>query len=1048
MDAQGVAGLPTRPIVYNVKGLSRKRLVPRPELTEAMMRPKQLMIGAYSDTAATHAFSRLPSPMPLLSDVAIGTAAVLMAAMAMASQWLAADSVPGSGYVYLVVAISGGLVGQLWKFAATGRMLTAAEAFCDVLATGLLAASSGNQSVWQAPAMWQDFLMLSGTGAMVFLLVYHFANAYTLTTAQTHLSATAAAVIVATPYAFGLLLALGSDHLTAAIGNFAAFGWPGDRLFLAASIGHVLLLFGFSEFVLGAVCLTNGRRLVRGGRAHLYLLLMAASAIAAPWVADLGSGVVALPVALQPVAAMLATVLSQGSLWALVFMLTGVVLDGMRREPPSANSILQHGISGLKKGMVFSGILVGILILLNALVHWPVTGAAYRAAPWLVLVIGGAAAFPLVKTIIETFDGSQSFYRRAVKAYAMPLLYVRGIVIGLGAWYALGSDFFALATARRIEFGFAVGVLAYAGVSLLGDAVLARRGRGRIRSWRAYLVEVLLGGLIGAGLGFYLDASQVPVVLKKFKLYNSFGLNPVSDEFCPLLSKWGRIQLGPYTGGAKLLFNEALKGVIGWGVAAWLFAVNRSLLMAIFQRETTPLRRIFSREGMAELTDGTVHVLRWGLWMAPIIFTFLRQMPVPTWYNQDGAIHTGFCIVNNLAMQPEHFREWSLRVFTWVLAYDFFRILIWLDHMGLRVATLVNLSFLGMDRLDEKAARFVGPWAAAHYIPEGVKRFTTWAPLLIPFYIPAGAEWDWAWTHSEAIQRSSHGILHEVLAMPGPQLAWLAVAAIAGVSLLSFALRRTGPAGSSRSAIGPAEHTLSGARYAVTAKANGELHSRLTAEGYDVTRRSYEGIDPAGRALFLAETPAAWPLVGNYPESLFAKSQIEGDSRAIRITNQSNEIRATVTIRLADDAGEIAAELWEITLENLCDRSRIVNVVPYLEWVLATPAADRGHTQYNRLFPEMSYEPELNAVLAWHRSTKKLGILAADRRPRGFLTSRVDFIGRAGSVWSPGCLETGFQTMRASSNRTAPTLVLRSTPLAACWWKCRWTPAARHRSGC
>lgn len=145
--------------------------------------------------------------------------------------------------------------------------------------------------------------------------------------------------------------------------------------------------------------------------------------------------------------------------------------------------------------------------------------------------------------------------------------------------------------------------------------------------------------------------------------------------------------------------------------------------------------------------------------------------------------------------------------------------------------------------------------------------------------------------------------------------------------------------------------------------------------------------------------------MGNYPEELFAKSRIEGDGRAIRITNQSHEVRTTVAIRLPDEAGA-AAELWEITLENLTDRPRVLGVVPYLEWVLATPAADRGHTQYNRLFPEMSYEPELNAVLAWHRTTKKLGVLAADRPPRGFLTSRLDFIGRAGSVWSPICLET------------------------------------------
>ena len=80
------------------------------------------------------------------------------------------------------------------------------------------------------------------------------------------------------------------------------------------------------------------------------------------------------------------------------------------------------------------------------------------------------------------------------------------------------------------------------------------------------------------------------------------------------------------------------------------------------------------------------------------------------------------------------------------------RILIWLDHMGLRVATLVNLSFLGMDRLEEKLARFLGPSASARAIPEGVKRFATWAPLLIPFYIPRGKDWDYAWSQAQSIQ--------------------------------------------------------------------------------------------------------------------------------------------------------------------------------------------------------------------------------------------------------------------------------------------------------
>ncbi|MCE5266884.1 MAG: hypothetical protein LLG00_03245 [Planctomycetaceae bacterium] len=952
---------------------------------------------------------RLCPTAALLRDLGFGTAAVLTATLALAALRFGAEGVPQRAYIIAAIALAGGLAGQLWKFAATGRAVTLAEATADVLVTGLLAASSSGQSVWQAPAGWQDLTRLSATGATIFLLIYHSANAYRWAAAKRHLGLIAAAILVATPYAFGLLLGLQSQPLAGAIGKLVTFGWVGDSPPLAVAIGRVVLLFAFNEFLVGAACLAAGGRLLASSRAHLFLLAVSAATIAAPWVADLGSGLLPMPAVLQPLAALVATVLSQGPLWALVFTLTGVILDAMRREPPSAASIFRHAMSGLGKGMVFSGVLVAVLLLSNGLAHWSVAVEAYRMSPWLALAVAGAAAWPLAKTVIESFDGSQSFFRRACKAYGSPILYVRGAVIGLGVSYALNTDLSSLDTFHRARFGFLVGALVYAGVSLVGDAVLRLCGRGRIRSWRPYLIEALLGGFVGAGLGFYFDASQTPVVLHKFELYNSFGLKPIPDDFYPLLSKWGHVQLGAYAGGAKLLFNEALKGVIGWGVAAWLFAVNRSLLLAIFQRQTAPIRRMFSREGMAELTDGTVRVLRWGLWMAPIIFTFLRQMAVPTWYNQDGAIHTAFCIVNDVAMQPSQFREWSLRVFTWVLAYDVFRVLIWLDHMGLRVATLVNLSFLGMDRLDEEAARFVRPWATARYIPEGVKRFTTWAPLLIPFYIPAGADWDWAWTHSEAIQQTSRGIFGWLSDMAPAQAVWLAIAAVGGATLVSFIVRRLAVAGGGGMAEGEklADVTLTNGHYSVTAKASGELRSSLTSPPCDITRRSYEGRAPAGRVLFLAEGSTAWPIIGNCPEELFPRSRIEGDDQAIRIVNRSHEICATVTIRLPEHAQAVTAEIWQVTLENLSSRARLLDVAPYLEWVLAMPAADRGHTQYNRLFIELSYDPELNAVLAWHRLTKKLGILATDRTPQGYLTSRIDFIGRAGTVWLPDCLHRG-----------------------------------------
>ena len=80
--------------------------------------------------------------------------------------------------------------------------------------------------------------------------------------------------------------------------------------------------------------------------------------------------------------------------------------------------------------------------------------------------------------------------------------------------------------------------------------------------------------------------------------------------------------------------------------------------------------------------------------------------------------------------------------------------------------------------------------------------------------------------------------------------------------------------------------------------------------------------------------------------------------------------------------------------------------MPYLEWVLNRPDADRGHTQYNRLFAETEYVSALHAMLAWDKHSKAMGLLAAELPPEGFLNARIDFIGRARSIWRPRALET------------------------------------------
>ena len=73
--------------------------------------------------------------------------------------------------------------------------------------------------------------------------------------------------------------------------------------------------------------------------------------------------------------------------------------------------------------------------------------------------------------------------------------------------------------AWRVEFGFGVGVAAFAGVNLLRDLLGARMGRYRVQPARSYVVLGLLGGFIGAAIGFYLDAAQVDVVVTKFHRY-------------------------------------------------------------------------------------------------------------------------------------------------------------------------------------------------------------------------------------------------------------------------------------------------------------------------------------------------------------------------------------------------------------------------------------------------------------------------------------------------------------------------------------------------
>ena len=544
---------------------------------------------------------RTPSETSILSrlkrDFLYGTATVLIAGVVLATYFLGAKSSFQTGYGFLAIALMGAVIAELLKSGLTGKHLTPAEVFQNIVLTGLLAATSSGQALLQAPANWTQVLLKSNLTAALACLIYHFANACSLASAGRHLKAISGTLIVGTPYLFGWLLTLENVSLLQSLGNGFTGGllsaWPD----LIEALGRILVVFGFNEAVTNGISLATKGKTLNTFKAHLFVFLVSLAVVISPDIANLGSTaeVASLPVAIRSVVAVLTSMFSQAGLWAEVYLITGIFLDGIHGAAPSRENIFHHVTTGARKGMAYSCIFMAILYSLYMLLQSPSLQTMMAALPIAVGILFGALVFPLAKTLIETFDGSQAFFERMRYSYRNVWLYARGAVAGFGLAYGITYKLFQWELSDRVTFGLFIGLLASAGVSILRDAVNASKGRGRIQSWRLYFIDALLGGFVGSALAFYLDHSQVPVIVAKFKLYTSAGLSPETYTTYPLVSKWGRIDLGAYTGGVKMFFNEAFAGVINWAVAAWLFAINRAFMEAYFHKDCTPIKHFFSK---------------------------------------------------------------------------------------------------------------------------------------------------------------------------------------------------------------------------------------------------------------------------------------------------------------------------------------------------------------------------------------------------------------------------------------------------------------------
>ncbi|MGB5097245.1 MAG: hypothetical protein WBN82_04965, partial [Porticoccaceae bacterium] len=841
-----------------------------------------------------------------------------------------------------------------------------------VVAALFALAATPELPLWQTPREWIDLLRFTPLGATLAFAVYGLAAGLLPVRQHRPLPAATSLVLLIAPFALfnGLFLLASRDLL-----EFPAI-WLGQDLSpaLRSLPGCWLVLGLFGELAVQGLGVAVDQRWTHNWRLRALLWSSALWAALTPHIADLGSGerVGALPVWLQLPLGVATAVLAQGGLWGQTFLITGALLDALKGRRPTWQAAADHWRSGAGKGAVYSAWFM-ILVYGAALSGRGVAAAWITAQPLVFGTLLGMLLFPLARSLIETFDGSPALAGRLGAAYREPGNLLRGAVAGfaVAVWFGLGRT--GAGDAMRFASGALAGAVIYAGVSLLLDAGAMARGlRQRPQRLPVYLAQAVMGGVTGGLIAWYFDAGQLRVVLDRIADYAvvSFpaaGRSSYEYMVYPLFSKWGATDLGLVSGGVKLFYAQSLSGVVQWAIAAPLFSLNLVLLTALIQRRLTPIRATFSRAGMAEVGAQTVRVLRWGLWMAPIISIFLRMAQDPTWYNQDGAVRSLLATAQQVLQPTDHYRAWSLDVFLGLMAYDWLRVLIWFDHMGLRVATLVNFSFVGMDAVNARLARALGHGPRGQAIPEGLRRFATWAPLLIPFYIPRGGEWEYVWTRAEGM----HGHAGPLLPAVRDLLGAYAVAAALAIAIGTWVLMRARRAGTLHRVRRAPVHVLGNGLYMLRLGEDGRGHAQVIrprrgCPEIDLTRRPEDDLDRRGRFFYVSEP-------GRQPWSL-TRQPCPGTGVRHRVTEIS-----TTALCYRADAADLTAfarvevppddplECWTVTFENHSNRPRRLRLTSFQELTLGAAEAASRHPEFNALHVGTRFVAPLAALLAHSR---------------------------------------------------------------------------------
>src|SRR5208283_1685939 len=207
----------------------------------------------------------------------------------------------------------------------------------------------------------------------------------------------------------------------------------------------------------------------------------------------------------------------------------------------------------------------------------------------------------------------------------------------------------------------------------------------------------------------------------------------------------------------------------------------------------------------------------------------------------------------------------------------------------------------------------------------------------------------------------------------------------------------------------PRTHLLSNGRYAVMITAAGSGYScwrdlAVTRWQEDVTRDSW------GTYVFLRDVrtgevwSAGYQPTGVEPDSY---SVVFSEDRA-EISRRDGTITTTLEIAVSPEED---AEVRRVSLSNLGNNYREIELTSYAEIVLAPPAADAAHPAFSKLFVQTELVADIGGVMATRRprSPGEIAVWAAhlavvEGETVGdlqFETDRAAFLGRARGIQTP-----------------------------------------------